>query len=47
TIITPTRLMVKWFGDDPLKRRWLPDAASYWEAPEEQPTEIERYRQQF
>ncbi len=46
-LITPARLLNQVFGSDPLKRDWMPDAASYWETPEEQPSDRERYRNQF
>jgi Saxitoxin biosynthesis operon protein SxtJ len=46
-LITPTRFLVKWFGEDPLKREWLPDADTYWEEPDEHPDELERYLNQF
>jgi len=46
-LITPTRFLVKWFGEDPLKRDWLPDADTYWEEPDEQTDELERYLNQF
>ena len=46
-LITPTRVLVKIFSEDPLKRKWLPSSESYWEAPEEQPTDVARYRDQF
>lgn len=46
-MITPTRVMITLFGDDPLKRKWHPEAETYWEAPEDQPKELERYHQQF
>ena len=46
-MITPVRFLVWLFSEDPLKRKWLPDADTYWEAPEEQPEEFERYRNQF
>jgi len=46
-MITPVRVIIKLFGEDPLKREWLPDAPTYWEEPEEQPEEFERYKNQF
>jgi len=46
-MITPVRLIIRLFGDDPLKRAWQPDAATYWEEPEDQPKELERYLNQF
>ena len=46
-IIVPMGLAMRLFSEDPLKRRWLPKTDSYWEPPEEQPEEFERYRNQF
>ena len=46
-IITPTRVLVKIFSEDPLKRKLLPEAETYWEEPEDQPAEFERYLNQF
>lgn len=46
-IITPVRVLVRVFSEDPLKRKWLPEAETYWEEPEEQPAEFERYKNQF
>lgn len=46
-IILPMGLAMRLFSEDPLKRRWLSAAESYWEEPEEQPEEFERYRNQF
>ncbi len=45
-ILTPTGVMYRLFSGDPLKRQWLPDAPTYWEEPEEQPTDLERYKNQ-
>ena len=46
-MITPTRLLMRIFSDDPLKRRFELDAASYWEEPEEQPDDPARYENMF
>lgn len=46
-MITPVRFIIHFFGEDPLKRKWLPDAPTYWEEPEEQPEDFDRYRNQF
>jgi hypothetical protein len=46
-LLTPARLLNQWFGSDPLKRRRDPAAPTYWEDPEDQPAERERYFQQF
>lgn len=46
-LIVPTRVLMKLFADDPLKRQWLPEETSYWEDAEEQPEEMDRYTKQF
>jgi len=46
-LITPARFLVQLLSKDPLKRRWEPDAPTYWEDPEEQPKEFDRYKNQF
>ncbi len=46
-LITPVRILVAIFSEDPLKRKWLPSSESYWEAAEEQPKELKDYRNQF
>jgi len=46
-MIVPTRVLIRLFGDDPLKREFLPGAPSYWEDAEEQPDTIARYFKQF
>lgn len=46
-IIVPMGIAMRLFGEDPLKRKWLPQNDSYWEEPEEQPEEFDRYRNQF
>ena len=46
-MIVPTRVLMRIFSDDPLKRRFEPDAASYWEEPEEQPDDPARYENMF
>jgi len=46
-MIVPTRVLIRLFGKDPLKREFLPGAPSYWEDPEEQPETIDRYFNQF
>lgn len=46
-LITPVRVLVRLFSDDPLKRAWLGKAETYWEDAEEQPKGIEHYRNQF
>lgn len=46
-MITPTRVIISLFGNDPLKRAWLPDAETYWEEPDPQPDNPAGYRNQF
>jgi hypothetical protein len=46
-MITPVRFLIQRFGEDPLKRALLPPGATYWEAPEEQPADFNRYRKQY
>ncbi len=46
-IIVPMGIAMRLFSEDPMKRKWLPPDASYWEEPEEQPEEFERWRNQF
>lgn len=46
-MITPVRLCIRLFGEDPLKRQWKAPGDSYWEEPEDQPQDLDRYRQQF
>ena len=46
-MIVPIRYCIKLFSSDPLNRVWDPTADSYWEEPEEQPEELERYLNQF
>ena len=46
-MIVPTRAIMRVFGKDPLNRAWDADAPTYWEEPEEQPTEFDRYLNQF
>ncbi len=46
-LITPARYLNGWFGSDPLKRTWDPSASTYWESPDEQPAELERYKNQY
>ena len=45
-ILTPISVFIR-FGADPLKRQWKGPEESYWDAPEDQPEEFERYKQQF
>ncbi len=46
-MITPTRVFIKYFREDPLKRGWDSEAGTYWEEPERQPEELDEYRRQF
>lgn len=46
-MITPGRLLIRLFGQDPLKRDWQADTVSFWENPEEPPKEFDRYKDQF
>ncbi|HOZ45607.1 MAG TPA: SxtJ family membrane protein [Candidatus Hydrogenedentes bacterium] len=46
-IILPTAMIMRLAGKDPLNRKWDPSATSYWEDPEDQPTEMEHYFNQF
>lgn len=46
-MITPVRICIRLFGEDPLKRAWRKPDASYWEAPDRQPEKLEDYKNQF
>ena len=46
-MIVPVRIIIHFFSDDPLKRAWNAPGETYWEAPDEQPAEFERYLNQF
>ena len=46
-MIVPASVLIRLFGDDPLNRKWKQPGESYWEDPEEQPAEFERYLNQF
>ncbi len=46
-MILPTGLFIRIFKDDPLKRKFQPDAKSYWEEPDEQPDDPARYENMF
>ncbi len=46
-MITPVRWIIYYFGDDPLKRAYLPAGESYWEAPEHQPKTVEEFKRMF
>ena len=46
-LFTPTRVLHQLFGSDPLKRAWEPAAESYWEPPDDQPNDLESYKNQY
>jgi hypothetical protein len=46
-LIVPFRVGLGLFGDDPMQRSWDPDAESYWEEAEEQPTDPSRYTNMY
>ena len=46
-MMTPVRVVIAVFGEDPLKRKYLPEEQTYWEEAEEQPEEFDRYRNQY
>jgi len=46
-LLTPMGLWSRFRGHDPLKRRFLPPEASYWEPPEEIDTSLEGFRKQY
>lgn len=46
-MITPTRIILSLRGKDTLNRSYLPGDETYWEKPEEQPDDIEGYKNQF
>lgn len=46
--ITPTHYLHRIFSrEDPLKRDWRADVETFWDTPEEPPSEFERYKDQF
>lgn len=46
-LFLPTRAILVVLRKRLLQREWLPEAETYWEEPEAQPEEIEKYRHQF
>ncbi len=46
-VITPIGLIMRLVGYDPMKRRFDPEATTYWVAREEAPVEAKRYFRQF
>jgi hypothetical protein len=47
TMLIPGRGIVMLLRKDLLRRKWEPDSASYWQEPDEQPEEFERYQNMF
>jgi hypothetical protein len=45
-VLTPTGLLMRLFGYDPMQRRFDPDAKTYW-LPREQHEDVSRYFRQF
>jgi hypothetical protein len=45
-VLTPTSLLMRLFGYDPMRRRFNPDAGSYW-LPRDQDEDVSRYFRQF
>lgn len=45
-VVTPTGLLMRLFGHDPLHRRFDANSESYW-VPRETPTDMKRYFRQF
>jgi hypothetical protein len=46
-VITPAGLIMRLAAKDPMNRAWQPEADTYWDEPEDQPEELERYRHPF
>lgn len=46
-LFLPTALVLRVLRHDPLKRRFEPDASTYWEDPEDQPEDYDAYLNQF
>ncbi len=46
-LIVPIGIIFRLFGEDPMKRKWKPESDSYWEEPEDQPSDFNRYRKMF
>jgi len=46
-LITPARFLNDWFGSDSLNRSWDASVSTYWEEPDEQPSELDRYKNQY
>ena len=45
-LLTPTGLLMRAFGKDPMNRKWEPEAATYW-IERTQETSVERYFRQY
>ncbi len=45
-VLTPTGLLMRLFGYDPMRRRFDPDADTYW-LPRQQNDDVSRYFRQF
>jgi len=45
-VLTPTALLMRVLGYDPMNRRFDPQAGSYW-VPREEPDDVTRYFRQF
>ena len=46
-MFTPVRVVIHFFGEDPLKRSYLPDQESYWEEADRQPRTLDEFRKMF
>ncbi len=47
-VITPTGLIMRLVGKDPMERKWAPDAATYWKQRDQNAdSSLERYEKQF
>ncbi len=47
-VITPTGLIMRLVGKDPMERKWEPDAATYWKQRDQNAdSSLERYGKQF
>jgi hypothetical protein len=47
-VITPTGLIMRLVGRDPMERKWEPNAATYWKPRDQNAdTSLERYEKQF
>ena len=46
-MIAPAGIIYRLVAGDPLKRKWDPAAGTYWEPPDDQPGELDAYKNQF